>query len=335
MTEHEPMKILSSRVNPLPQSFDDNSSLSERQVDKIVSTAPQMNSNSVGSGALSMDTKTSASISVANVSRAPTSSCVPLTMAPFLLHCRIQSPNLGLLSTQFLAGSNVPTLLDTNLLCGVSFDSVPSMAEIRRIIEPRDRSIDSSSVNRTEPKAQLCELDPMSCKLSALGTIASAEVFIQHESSLDAIASAPRALDIPQVHSYLDTNSTANSAAMQTPYCNASKPQGVVRSESAPGALNITVPDAQKTQISTRTLSFLDKYALDNGSLEAYSIATVSSAAVLLSNSTSRRFESMPRASFGPIATTEVLRQPQSSLGLIVSAKGLHHPLSSLDIASR
>ena len=240
----------------------------------------------------------------------------------------------GLLSAQFLADSSVPTLSETNSLGEVSPDDVSSMTEIRRIIEPQDRSIDSSPTDRTEPKAQLRELDLMNCERSALETISSAEVFPQLESSLDAIASASRVLDIPQAHSYLDTNSsTANHSVRRTPYCNASYPQGVVRSESAAGALNMTAPNANDTLFHIRTLFYLDKCALDNGLLEANPIATVRFVAVSIFDYTSQRHESVLLASFGPIATTEVFRQPQSSLGLIASAKGLHHSLSSLDTA--
>ena len=96
-----------------------------------------------------------------------------------------------LLSAQFLADSSVPTLPDTNSLGEIFPDDVSSMTEIRRIIEPRDRSIDSSLTDSTEPKAQFRKLYLMNCEHSALETIASAEIFIQHESSLDAIASAP------------------------------------------------------------------------------------------------------------------------------------------------
>ena len=154
----------------------------------------------------------------------------------------------GLLSAQFLADLSVPTRPDTNSLGKVSPDDVSSMTEILGIIEPQDHSIDSSPTDRTEPKAQLCELDLMNCERSALGTIASAEVFPQLESSIDAIASASRALDITRAHSYLDTNSsTANPSIRRTSYCQASQPQGVVRSESAPGALNMTAPNAKET----------------------------------------------------------------------------------------
>ena len=239
----------------------------------------------------------------------------------------------GLLSAQFLADSSVPTLPNTKSLGEVSPNDVFIITEIRRIIEPRDRSIDSSSTDRTEPKAQLRELDLMSC--SALETISSAEVFPHPESSLDAIASVFRAIDIPRAHSYLDINSsTANPSVRRTLYYNASQPQGVVRIESAPGSLNTTGQNAIKALIHIRTLSYLDEYALDNGLLEANPIASVSSAAVPVSNSTSRRLKSVPLASFGPIPPTEVLRQPQSSLGLIASAKELHQQLSSLDTAS-
>ena len=132
------------KITPSPQFAVATSSLSERQVDTIVSTAAQMNYTFFGS---------------------------------------------GLLSAQFLADSSVPTLLDKNYLSEVFPDYVSSMKEILLIIEPRDRSIDSSPTDRTEPKAQLRELDLMNCKLSALETIASAEVFPQPESSLDANAS--------------------------------------------------------------------------------------------------------------------------------------------------
>ena len=198
----------------------------------------------------------------------------------------------GLLSDQFLADSSVPTLPVTNSLGEVSPDDVSSMTEIRRIIEPRDRSIDSSPTDRTDPKAQLREVDLMNCKLSALVTIASTEVFPQPDLSLDAIASASRVLDIPRTHSYLDTNSsTANSSAMQTLYCNAFQPQYVIRSECLPGALNLTAPDCSATQILTRILSYLDKCSLENGLLEAYLNSILSFAAVPVSNSTSRRLE--------------------------------------------
>ena len=78
------------------------------------------------------------------------------------------------------------------------------MTDILRIIEPQDCSIDFSFMDRTETKAHLCKLDLMNCERSPLGTIASAEVFPQLESSLDAIASASNVLDISRAHSYLD-----------------------------------------------------------------------------------------------------------------------------------
>ena len=96
----------------------------------------------------------------------------------------------------------------------------------------------------------------------------------------------------------------------------------------------MTAPHTKETLRHIQTLFYLDKCTLENGSLEANSIATLSSVAVPVSNSTSQRLESVPLASFGPIATTEVLRQPQSSLGLIASGKGWHQSLSSLDTAS-
>ena len=80
---------------------------------------------------------------------------------------------------------------------------------------------------------------------------------------------------------------------------------------SAPGALIMSASNAKETLIHIRTLSYLDKFAHDNGLLGAYSIATLSFIAAPVTNFTSRRLESVPLASFGPIATTEVLRQPQ------------------------
>ena len=94
------------------------------------------------------------------------------------------------------------------------------------------------------------------------------------------------------------------------------------------------VQNETQTLIQIQTLFYLDKCAFENGSLETNLIATVRSAGVSVFNSTSRRLESVPLVSFGPIAPTEVLRPPQSSLGLIASAKGLHQPLSFFDTVS-
>ena len=125
------------------------------------------------------------------------------------------------------------------------------MTEILLIIEPQDRSIDSSPTDCTNPKAQLRELDHMNSELSALETIASAEVFFQPELSLGAIASASRVLNIPRTHSYLDTNSsTANPSAMQTLYCNTSRRRYVIRSECSPGALNLTLSTVRQLKFS-------------------------------------------------------------------------------------
>ena len=90
-------------------------------------------------------------------------------------------------------------------------------------------------------------------------------------------------------------------------------------------------PNAKETLIQIQTLSYLDKCSLDYGSLKANFIAAVRSAAVAVCDSTSRHLESMPLASLGSFATTEVLRQPQPSFVLIASAKRLHQPLSFLD----
>ena len=95
-----------------------------------------------------------------------------------------------------------------------------------------------------------------------------------------------------------------------------------------------TALDFSATQILTRTLSYLDKCSVENGSLEAYSNSTLPIAAVPVSDSTSRCLDSVLLAFLGPITISKVLRQPQSSLGLIASAKGLHQPLKYLDTMS-
>ena len=108
----------------------------------------------------------------------------------------------------------------------------------------------------------------MNCERSALDTIASAELFSQLESFLDANASASRVLDIARVHSYLYTNfSTANPSVRRIPYCNASVSRGVVQSKRRACALNMIAPNANGTLFHIRTLFYLDKCALDYGVL--------------------------------------------------------------------
>ena len=109
-----------------------------------------------------------------------------------LFYSTIAAPTQGLFSANSLACLSVPTTIDTNSFNAVFAYDVLVMAEIWRILAQRDRSIDSSLTDRTEPKAQLRELVLMSSKLSALKTIASAS----------------RVYDIPRTHSYLDTNSS-------------------------------------------------------------------------------------------------------------------------------
>ena len=149
--------------------------------------------------------------------------------------------------------------------------------------------------------------------------LTSAEVFTKPELSLDAIASASRAINILRANSYIDTNSsTTNLSVRRTPYCNAFQPQGVVQSNSAPGALNMTVPNAKKLSFTFK-LCFTSANSL---------LTTVHWRRIPL-----RYYPPRPnlylisnlgvssRCSFGLIATTEVLRIPQLSLGLVASAK--------------
>ena len=81
-------------------------------------------------------------------------------------------------------------------------------------------------------------------------------------------------------------------------------------------------------------MSYLDKCSVKNGILEENSNSTFAFATVPVSDSTSRRLESVLLPSLGPIAISKVLRQPHSSLGLIASAKGVHQPLSFLGTVS-
>ena len=153
---------------------------------------------------------------------------IVLQMAPFLFYSTIPAPTQGLLSASFLAALNVPTPTDPNSFGADFADYVFAITETRRILELRYRSIDSLSTDRTEIKAQLRELNQKITrkryKLSVLKIIASAKVFVQPKSSLDAIASALKALDRPRTQSYLDTNSsTANLSTRRNPYCNASQ----------------------------------------------------------------------------------------------------------------
>ena len=91
--------------------------------------------------------------------------------------------------------------------------------------------------------------------------------------------SAPRTLDMtaPDVcgmcyldRSYLHTNfSSANPFKTRTQYCSASQHPGAVIHEGSPGTLDITAQDAHETHIICRTPAYLNKCALDKGTLES------------------------------------------------------------------